>query len=120
MPTTSASLLEEGKNLYILICSLRIVNFISLQIQLRKTSSLQVLICKKCQLLSSELHDCRKRRAVGLEFICSCTELFIHVLRCYSMVGRIGGQQKISIGRGCEYLHTVIHEIGEYLKLTEY
>ena len=31
------------------------------------------------------------------------------------MVGRIGGGQKISIGRGCEYLHTVIHEIGEFL-----
>ena len=30
------------------------------------------------------------------------------------MVGRVGGQQKISIGRGCEYLHTVIHEIGEF------
>lgn len=74
MPTTSASLLEEGKNIYILIYSLRIaVNFISLQIQPRKTSSLQVLICKKFQLLSSELHDCRRRRAVGLEFICSCT-----------------------------------------------
>ena len=33
------------------------------------------------------------------------------------MVGQIGGQQKISIGRGCEYLHTVIHEIGEFFAL---
>ena len=33
------------------------------------------------------------------------------------MVGRVGGQQKISIGRGCEYLHTVIHEIGEFFAL---
>lgn len=35
------------------------------------------------------------------------------------MVGRVGGQQKISIGRGCEYLHTVIHEIGEFLLSSE-
>lgn len=35
------------------------------------------------------------------------------------MVGRIGGQQKISIGRGCEHLHTIIHEIGEFKKEQE-
>jgi len=29
---------------------------------------------------------------------------------CYSYVGRIGGGQDLSIGRGCEYKSTVIHE----------
>lgn len=29
---------------------------------------------------------------------------------CYSYVGRVGGRQDVSIGRGCEYKSTVIHE----------
>ena len=31
------------------------------------------------------------------------------------MVGRVGGEQKVSIGRGCERLGTAIHEISHAL-----
>ncbi|GIY10622.1 zinc metalloproteinase nas-8 [Caerostris darwini] len=31
---------------------------------------------------------------------------------CYSMVGRVGGQQALSLGDGCLYVGTTIHELG--------
>ena len=32
------------------------------------------------------------------------------------MVGRVGGGQKISIGRDCDSIRVVVHEIGELMK----
>ncbi|XP_029209556.1 zinc metalloproteinase nas-4-like [Acropora muricata] len=37
---------------------------------------------------------------------------FVDELGCWSYVGRAGGEQKVSIGPGCEFMGTIIHEIG--------
>ncbi|GFQ87815.1 astacin-like metalloprotease toxin 1 [Trichonephila clavata] len=34
---------------------------------------------------------------------------------CYSQVGRVGGQQLLSLGNGCLYVGTAIHEFGHAL-----
>ena len=47
-------------------------------------------------------------------FIIDCKPLCV-CFRCWSMVGRVGGEQKVSIGRGCERLGTAIHEISHSL-----
>ncbi|PFX34609.1 zinc metalloproteinase nas-6-like [Stylophora pistillata] len=37
---------------------------------------------------------------------------FVYEPGCWSYVGRAGGEQKVSIGAGCEFMGTIIHEIG--------
>uniref|UniRef100_A0A915HVE8 Metalloendopeptidase n=1 Tax=Romanomermis culicivorax TaxID=13658 RepID=A0A915HVE8_ROMCU len=41
--------------------------------------------------------------------------LFVEGSGCYSNVGRIGGKQEISVGKGCDGLGVIAHEIGHTL-----
>ncbi|VDN03726.1 unnamed protein product [Thelazia callipaeda] len=36
---------------------------------------------------------------------------------CYSMIGRFGGRQGVSIGKGCERMGIIVHELGHMLGL---
>ncbi|EDO30194.1 predicted protein, partial [Nematostella vectensis] len=49
----------------------------------------------------------RNKRADDTDYI-----KFVYETGCWSYVGRAGGEQKISVGPGCEFVGTIIHEIG--------
>lgn len=49
----------------------------------------------------------RNRRAFSLELIRTISPRF----SCFSAIGRQGGKQRLSVGEGCEYKGTVLHEI---------
>lgn len=42
---------------------------------------------------------------------------FVYEGGCWSYVGRAGGEQKVSVGSGCEFMGTIIHEIGHAVGL---
>lgn len=49
----------------------------------------------------------RHKKATDKDYI-----IFVYEAGCWSYVGKSGGQQKISVGPGCEFMGTIIHEIG--------
>ena len=61
-------------------------------------------------------HDENNHITMSLNFACKIGNVSKYFLfSCWSSVGKVGGEQFISLGYGCDYLGTVVHETGHAL-----
>ncbi|KAI6173954.1 Zinc metalloproteinase [Aphelenchoides besseyi] len=71
------------------------------------------------QLIRQALHQWKEETCIEFNENPNATDRleFIRGRGCYSRLGQVGGAQPISIGKGCEDVGTVLHEIGHALGL---
>ena len=69
----------------------------------------------RMKLSFSSSRDHLKRSYQVMPFVneqfCKLNNNIVFSHRCWSLIGRVGGEQQISIGVGCEYKGVVIHEM---------